>query len=198
VILRQLNTSIAIVPKKEESQDKKKTLHGEYSTRISDIRDIQGVTHDHDEAGAWARAIPDDLLVLPHEFFLCLLESLLESPLRVGFKILLPLNEHWHVLFEEVRTALASVAIIDGIDWNVCVLVGELGHDRDPILVEGLDVPSVGEASVGADKGAHLLITCERQAMSVEAPEVGVPYTPNSDLVNEELVTTPLSSLLVM
>ena len=56
----------------------------------------------------------------------------------------------------------------------------------------------MGEASVGADKGADLLITCERQAMSVEAPEVGVPYTTNPDLVDEELVTAPLCSLLVM
>ena len=116
MIFRQFNTGIAIVPKKEESQDKKKALHGEYGTRISDIRDIQGVTHDHHEAGAGARAIPDDLLVLPHEFFLCLLESLFESPLGVGFKIGLPLNEHRHVFFEEICTALASMAIIDGID----------------------------------------------------------------------------------
>ena len=56
----------------------------------------------------------------------------------------------------------------------------------------------MGEASIGADKGADLLITCERQAMSVEAPEVGVSYTTYPDLVNEELVTTPLSGLLVM
>ena len=90
------------------------------------------------------------------------------------------------------------MAIIDGTDWNVWVLVGELGHDRDSILVEGLDVSSVGEASVGADEGADLLITCERQAVSVEAPEVGMPYTANPDLVDEELVNAPLSSLLVM
>lgn len=116
MILRQFNTGIAIVPKKEESQNLEKALHGEYGTRISDIRDIQGVTHDHHEAGAGARAVPDDLLVLPHEFFLCLLESLLERPLRVSFKIGLPLNEHRHILFEKIGTALASMAIIDGID----------------------------------------------------------------------------------
>lgn len=56
----------------------------------------------------------------------------------------------------------------------------------------------MGKASVGADEGADLLITCERQAMSVKAPEVGMTYTTNPDLVDEELVTTPLSSLLVM
>ena len=74
-------------------------LHGKYSTRISDIRDIQGVSNDHHEAGAGARAIPDDLLVLPHEFLLRLLEGLFESPLRVSFKVQLPLNEHRHVFF---------------------------------------------------------------------------------------------------
>ena len=56
----------------------------------------------------------------------------------------------------------------------------------------------MGEACVGADEGADLLITCERQAVSVEAPEVGMPYTANPDLVDEELVNAPLSSLLVM
>ena len=56
----------------------------------------------------------------------------------------------------------------------------------------------MGEASIGANKGAHLLITREREAMSVKAPEVGMTYTTNPDLVDEELVTTSLGSLLIM
>ena len=34
--------------------------------------------------------------------------------------------------------------------------------------------------------------------MDIEGPEVGVSYTPNPDLVDEELVTATLGSLLVM
>ena len=56
----------------------------------------------------------------------------------------------------------------------------------------------MGEASVGADEGVDLLITCERQAMGVKAPEVGVSHTANPDLVDEELVNATLGSLLVM
>ena len=56
----------------------------------------------------------------------------------------------------------------------------------------------MGEACVGADEGADLLITCEREAMSVEGPEVGVSHTPNTDLVDEELVNATLGILLVM
>ena len=56
----------------------------------------------------------------------------------------------------------------------------------------------MGEASVGADEGADLLITCEREAMGVEAPEVGVSHTANPDLVDEELVNATLGILLVM
>lgn len=56
----------------------------------------------------------------------------------------------------------------------------------------------MGEARIGADKGADLLIASERQAVSIEATDVGMSHTPNPDLVNKELVAAPLSSLLVV
>ena len=56
----------------------------------------------------------------------------------------------------------------------------------------------MGEASIGADEGGDLLITSEIEAMSVEAPDIGVPHTPDPDLVDEELLTSPLISLLVV
>jgi hypothetical protein len=54
----------------------------------------------------------------------------------------------------------------------------------------------VGEASIGADEVADLLLASKRQAVCIEGTDVGVSHTPNPDLVDEELFAAPLSSLL--
>ena len=56
----------------------------------------------------------------------------------------------------------------------------------------------MGKARIGANEVADLLIACKRQAMRIEGTDVGVSHTPNPDLVDEEFIAAPLSSLLVV